>query len=164
MDVDSFHDAYGQHIDPATQQLPGQDSAAGPSSMSQNALLNQLIEHSHVYQSSLAQMNRQLDELRQAVVSMANGGAFQGSNKYTVAVDQVSNSSNVAPPPTAMQGQSLLPSRRKGSLGNFRSPTQPPAHRNDPTNQFYVSLPSLFQWRVVLTKLAQLSRTHSRIT
>jgi hypothetical protein len=134
MDVDSHHDAYEQPIDPATQQLPGQDLVAGPSSMSQNMLLNQLIEHSHIYQSSLTQMNCQLDELRQAVVLMANGSAIQGLNKYTIAVDQVSNLSNLAPPPTAMQGHLSLPSRQKGSLRNFRSPAQPLTHRNDPTN------------------------------
>jgi len=144
--VDSCHDAYGQHIDPAPQQLP-QDSTPDPSSMSQNALLNQLIERSHVSQSTISQMARQLDELRQAVVSMANGGAIQGSSKATIAVGQVASLSNPAPPPTGMRGPLSLHVRRKGPPGTFQNPIPPPIHREDPANKFHVSLPSLFHWR-----------------
>ena len=123
MDIDSCHDAYRQHVSPATQQLPGQDLAPDPLGINHNMLLNKLIERHHISESSLAKMACEINELRQAVVLMANGGAIpsQGSNPSTVAVGQVANPgpSNLAPPPTGMPGPSSLHARRFGPPGTF---------------------------------------------
>ena len=142
-------------MDVDTQQLPGQDSAPGSSSMGQNTLLSQLLENSHVSQSCLAKLAHQLDELRQTVVSMASG-AIQGSNFSTIVVGQVanpSNLSNLAPPPTETRGPSSSRARRNGPPGTFRDPVPPPVHREDPTNRFHVSYPPYSTGVVVLTLL-----------
>ena len=151
MDIDSCHDAYRQHVGPATQQ---QDPAPDPSGISHNLLLNQLIERHHISESSLSRMAHEINELRQAVLSMANGGAIppQGSNPSTVTVGQVADPgpSNLSPPPTAsgMPGPSSLHARRFGPPGTFQKSVPPPVHRRDIMNQFNVSFPSVFNWRV----------------
>jgi hypothetical protein len=136
---------YWNQMDVDTQQRTGQDSAPRSSSMGQDTLLSQLLEHSHVSQSCLIKLAHQLDELKQTVVSMASG-AIQGSNKPTVV-------EGLASPLTGTQGPSSSHARRKGPPGTFRDPVPPPAHREDPTNRFHVSYPPYSTGVVVLTKL-----------
>jgi hypothetical protein len=149
MDIDSCHSAHWEHISAATQELPGQDPAPdSPPSMGHRTLLNQLIERSRVSESSLAQMAHQIDELRQALVSMANSHPTQGSKPSTIAVGQAADPSNLAPPPTG--------TRRAGPPGTFRNPVLAPVHRDEATRQFHVSLlcPPYSTSVLALTRLA----------
>jgi len=145
MDIDGCHDAHGRLISAATQQLPGQDPAPDPPSTN-NMLLNQLVEHYRDSESALSKMAQQINELRQVVVSLANGGAIQGSEPPTVAVDQVANPSNLAPPPTQVPEPLSLCTRRIGPPGTFRNPVPPAIHKDKTKTQFHVSLLSLFHW------------------
>lgn len=139
-------------MDVDTQQLSGQYSAPGSSSMGQNTLLSQLLEHSHASQCRLAKLSNQLDELKQTVVSMASS-AIQGSNVVVGQVTNPSNPPNLAPLPTATRGTSSSHARGKGPPGTFRDPVPPPVHREDPTNRFHVSYPPYSTGVVVLTLL-----------
>lgn len=147
MDVDSFRDTHYQHISAATRQPPGQDSTPDPRSMDDNTLLNQLIERHRDSETTLAEMAHQISELRQAVVSMAKGGANQCLTPPTVVVDQAANPSNLGPPPTQVPEPSSLCAKRIGPPGTFRNSVPPPVHRDKTTNRFHVRFLSLFHWR-----------------